>query len=113
MKAALGRGVLHNPGNIAYGNGKLAKELGAIGRLHATAIFPDYETGRKAIFAVLRKTDFQERTLARAISAWAPSEDHNDPIKYAAEVGLWTGLDMSRLVNSLSNAELPKFVDAI
>lgn len=45
----------NNPGNIGYGNGNLVKKLGAIGKAGGFAVFPDYETGRKAIFSVLKK----------------------------------------------------------
>jgi hypothetical protein len=104
---------LNNPGNIGYGNGKLVRTLGAIGRLHATAVFPDYETGRRAIFEVLKRPDYQERTLSNAIKAWAPSEDQNDPIAYSEQVHVWTGLDMERRVKDLNESELTSFVNAI
>jgi hypothetical protein len=57
----------NNPGNIGYGNGNLAKKLGAIGKAGGFAVFPNYETGRKAIFSVLKKDDFQGRTVSKAI----------------------------------------------
>lgn len=40
----------NNPGNIGYGNGKLVTKLGAIGKAGGFAVFPDYETRRRAIF---------------------------------------------------------------
>lgn len=65
-----------NPGNIAYGNGKLVKSLGAIGKAGGFAVFPDYATGRRAILGVLKQTTFQERTLLRAIEVWAPPHEN-------------------------------------
>jgi hypothetical protein len=102
-----------NPGNIGYGNGKLAKELGAIGKAGGFAVFPDYETGRRAVFLVLAEPDFQERTLAKAIEVWAPSEDRNDTEQYKRQVHAWTELDLNRKVKSLSKGELEGFVKAI
>lgn len=91
----------NNPGNIAYGNGKLVKELGAIGKAGGFAVFPDYATGRKAVFVVLRQTAFQARTLAKAIEAWAPEEHGNDTELYKRQVKDWTGLDPDRKVKVL------------
>lgn len=103
----------NNPGNVAYGNGKLVKELGAIGKAGGFAVFPDYETGRKAIFVVLRQSAFQARTLAKAIETWAPEEHGNDTELYKKQVKDWAGLDPSRKIKDLSEKELEIFVNAI
>lgn len=103
----------NNPGNIAYGNGKLVKELGAIGKAGGFAVFPDYETGRRAIFVVLKQPAYQLRTLAKAIETWAPEEDGNDPELYKKQAKAWSGLDPSRKVKDLSEKELEAFVKAI
>jgi hypothetical protein len=57
----------NNPGNIGYGDGKLVKKLGAIGKAGGFAVFPDYETGRKAIFGVLKKTTFNPEQWQRLL----------------------------------------------
>lgn len=62
----------NNPGNIGYGNGKLVTKLGAIGKAGGFAVFPDYETGRKAIFSVLKKDDFQGRTVSKIYRGMGP-----------------------------------------
>lgn len=103
----------NNPGNIGYGNGQLVKRLGAIGKAGGFAVFPDYETGRKAIFGVLKKDDFQSRTIAKALEVWAPKEDKNDPKKYKQFVLARTGIDLNRPIRSLSDAELTSIVNAI
>jgi hypothetical protein len=103
----------NNPGNISYGDGKLVKKLGAIGKAGGFAVFPDYETGRKAIFEVLKKDDFQSRTIAKALEIWAPKEDSNDPENYKKNLQRWTDIDLERLVSSLSNAELISIVNSI
>jgi hypothetical protein len=103
----------NNPGNIGYGNGKLATKLGAIGKAGGFAVFPDYETGRKAIFSVLKKDDFQGRTVSKAIEVWAPKEDGNNTELYKKHVQTWTQIVLTRQVNTLSEDELEKLVKAI
>jgi hypothetical protein len=103
----------NNPGNIGYGNGNLAKKLGAIGKAGGFAVFPNYETGRKAIFSVLKKDDFQGRTVSKAIEVWAPKEDGNNTELYKKHIQVWTQIDLTRLISSLSAEELEKLVKAI
>jgi hypothetical protein len=103
----------NNPGNIGYGNGKLVKSLGAIGQAGGFAVFPDYETGRKAIFSVLKKNDFQGRTVSKAIEVWAPKEHGNDTELYKKHIQAWTQIDLMRKVSSLSGEEIEKLVKAI
>lgn len=103
----------NNPGNIGYGNGNLAKKLGAIGKAGGFAVFPNYETGRKAIFSVLKKDDFQGRTVSKAIEVQAPKEDGNNTELYKKHIQVWTQIDLTRLISSLSAEELEKLVKAI
>jgi hypothetical protein len=103
----------NNPGNIGYGNGKLVTKLGAIGKAGGFAVFPDYQTGRRAIFSVLKKDDFQGRTVSKAIEVWAPKEHSNDTELYKKNVQSWTQIDLTKQVNSLSEEELEKLVKAI
>lgn len=103
----------NNPGNIGYGNGILAKKLGAIGKAGGFAVFPDYETGRKAIFSVLKKDDFQGRKVSKAIEVWAPKEDGNNTELYKKQVQAWTQIDLTRQVSSLTDDEMEKLVAAI
>jgi hypothetical protein len=103
----------NNPGNIGYGDGKLVKRLGAIGKAGGFAVFPDYETGRKAIFGVLKKDDFQSRTVARAIEVWAPKEDKNNPEMYKNFIFTNTRIDLNRQINTLTDMEIVNIVNAI
>jgi hypothetical protein len=103
----------NNPGNIGYGNGILVKRLGAIGKAGGFAVFPDYETGRTAIFGVLKQDSFQNRIVSKAIEVWAPKEDGNDTELYKKHIRLWTGIELSRQIKTLSNEELEKLVAAI
>lgn len=103
----------NNPGNIGYGNGSLVKKLGAIGKAGGFAVFPNYETGRKAIFSVLKKDDFQGRTVSKAVEVWAPKEHGNNTELYKKHIHVWTQIDLTRLISSLSAEELEKLVNAI
>ena len=73
----------------------------------------NYETGKKAIFEVLKKKDFQSRTISKALEVWAPEEDKNNPARYKQFVNARTGLDLNRQVSSLSETELSSLVNAI
>jgi hypothetical protein len=103
----------NNPGNIGYGNGILVKSLGAIGKAGGFAVFPNYDIGRAAIFGVLKQDRFQNRTVAKSIEAWAPKEDGNDTELYKKHIRLWTGIELSRQIKTLTNEELEKLVAAI
>lgn len=90
----------NNPGNIRKGD--YANSMGAIGDDGAFAVFPDYETGRKAkeslIFdsnkgkALSTKADYgaglgyKDKTLKQMIAAYAPPEDKNDLAAYQNKV---------------------------
>ena len=100
-----------NPGNI--GAGKLADQFGAIGRAGGFSVFPEYETGRKAIFRLLKISKYQSVTIAKAIEIYAPAEDKNDTARYKKLIQGFTGLDLNRKMSSLSDSELEKLVKAI
>jgi len=89
------------------------KEFGTIGKAKGFAVFPDYETGRRAEFLLLKTAKYQEFTLNQAIEAWAPEEDHNNTKRYQRDVHDWTQFDMNRKVKSLSKKELEIFVNAL
>ncbi|SDC28773.1 hypothetical protein [Acinetobacter boissieri] len=70
----------NNPGNIM--GGKFAKSQGAIGSDGRFAIFPDYETGRKAKKKLLFDTDsYKNLDLMGAIHRYAPPKE-NDTARY-------------------------------
>ena len=68
----------NNPGNIEYGT--YAKMMGAIGSDGRFAIFPDYETGRRAQERLLfESSSYKNLTLRQAIARWAPASENNVP----------------------------------
>ena len=92
--------------------GPFTRAHGAIGTDGRFAIFPDAATGWLAMWDRLQTDPYPGMTLNDAIAAWAPSNE-NDTAVYQAHVAAWTGLDMTRLVGSLSDLELAEFAAAI
>ena len=78
----------HNPGDIEYG--KFARDHGATGSDGRFAIFPDDETGYKALDALLASKAYAGLTIPQAIAKFAPSFE-NDTTGYTANVLKRTG----------------------
>ncbi len=102
----------NNPGNIKA-MGDFAKRHGSIGTADSFAIFPSYELGRQAIFALLKTKKYQAMTIWEAMKPYAPKEDGNDPDRYRALVRKFTGIDLSRKLSTLNDKELESLVNAI
>ncbi|EHK90260.1 integrating conjugative element protein [Aggregatibacter actinomycetemcomitans] len=101
----------NNPGNIRAG--AFAKAHGAIGvGPGGFAIFPDAETGARAIGALMRTKNYKNLSIADAIARYAPPSENNTAA-YQAAIRKQTGLDSSRKMGTLSDAELNRVVNAI
>ncbi|MDO5055277.1 MAG: hypothetical protein Q4D86_08155 [Pasteurella oralis] len=101
----------NNPGNIRAG--AFAKSLGAIGvGPGGFAIFPDAETGARAIGALMRTKNYNNLSIADAIARYAPPSENNTAA-YQSAIRKKTGLDSSRKMSTLSDAELSRVIDAI
>ena len=87
-----------NPGNLRVS--PYTQAMGALGPLGSIASFPDYETGKQALFQLitdacngeLRSYKKVGMTVLDFFSAYAPSSDGNNPIQYAKNVVEWCGL---------------------
>ncbi len=101
-----------NPGNIRSLGG-FALENGSIGRSDGFAIFPDYETGRRALVRLLRGKKYRDLSIFDAIASYAPALDGNDVANYRKLLKQWTKLDLSRKLKSLSAKEFQQVVDAV
>ena len=68
-----------NPGNI-ISRGNFAKNHGAIGKAGGFAIFPDYKTGRAALYNLLKIEKYQSLTISQVLEKYAPinSNDTKD-----------------------------------
>jgi hypothetical protein len=101
----------NNPGNIKYG--KFAEQYGAIQGQAATdggyfAIFPDLETGKKAMRDLLKGNGYKDLTVDAAMKRWSNSG-------YGAEV--WTNPDFDYMrgwrISSFSDAQIDSLIESM
>lgn len=92
----------NNPGNMEYGD--LAKKYGAVGTDGRFAVFPDYETGRRAKEALLFESGvYDGKTIISAIEKYAPLGDgNNNPEEYAKNVAAALGVSVNTPLSSLT-----------
>lgn len=101
----------NNPGNIIKSS--FARTHGAIGEAGRWAVFPDEETGLKAIIFLLRSDKYNNLTLKAAIHKWAPTSDGNKPDKYSDHVSKMTNIRSDSVISNLSDNDLYKIARAI
>ena len=102
----------NNPGNIRTSS--FTKKNGEIGQAGGFAIFPSLEIGMNAIKKLLRSKSYNNLTIEKAISRYAPNGDGNNNEKvYQKRLGQLTGLNINLVLNSLSNEQLDKVANAI
>lgn len=100
----------NNPGNIRYS--EFSRRAGAIGEAGGFAVFPDEETGMRAISQLLRSDSYNRLTIAGAISKYAPPVENNTAA-YHKQIQDLTGLSINRRMSDLSDAELERVATAI
>ncbi len=101
----------NNPGNIK--SGAHSRIHGSIGSIGGFAVFPTYDEGREALARLLKRRDYQEKTIFDMVSSYAPKEDQNDPEQYRKIIRQKTGLNIDRRLRDLSEKEILKLVQAI
>lgn len=102
----------NNPGNIRTSS--FTKKNGEIGQAGGFAVFPSLEIGMNAIKKLLRSKSYNNLTIEKAISRYAPNGDGNNNEKvYQKRLGDLTGLNINLVLNSLSNEQLDKVANAI
>lgn len=99
-----------NPGNIRYS--EFARKMGAIGQAGGFAVFPDEETGMRAISQLLRSDSYNRLTVAGAISRYAPPSENNTAA-YHRQIEKLTGLSINKRMSDLTDAELARVAGAI
>lgn len=100
----------NNPGNIEFGD--FAKKHGAIGSDGRFAVFPDYESGRKAKEGLIFDgKNYKDKTLSDAIARYAPPGE-NDTKAYQAAVLSAVGGQNKRM-GEYSPAERAQIMDAM
>lgn len=91
----------NNPGNIEYGD--FAKKQGAIGTDGRFAIFPTFEMGEKAQETLLFEgKNYKDKTIAQAISRYAPASDNNPTSAYINTVSSAVGVPPNTPLSSLT-----------
>ena len=94
----------NNPGNLVYG--PFAKKMGAIGSDGRFAIFPDVNTGRKAMSSLLSGPSYKNLSISDAIARYAPSFENNVPAYVKA-----AGLNPSLRIADLSQGQFNTLLD--
>lgn len=94
----------NNPGNIRPG--RFTNGAGGIGQAGNFAVFPDEQVGMDAIVKLLKTSNYQNKTLAGAISTWAPPSDGNNTSAYQQRVSQATGTPLDTPMRNLSDAQL-------
>jgi hypothetical protein len=95
----------NNPGNLRYGSTDAATDDGALGRdKGGFGIFPDYETGHKAMIAWWQKKADKGQTIKEALKAYAPPGE-NDLERYLNGVEKATGESRDTLISELTAEE--------
>lgn len=101
----------NNPGNIIYGS--FARENGAMAKgTRSFAVFPDAESGRAALVALLKTDKYNNLTISRAIEKYAPPKE-NDVELYRRKLRKMTGLNLNIKICDLDTAQLERVTDAI
>lgn len=100
----------NNPGNIRMSD--FAVTHGAIGSEGDFAIFPTYDIGYKAIVALLSGASYRSLSVYAAIRKYAPPIENNTA-NYQKQVKKYTGLDINRIISTLSPMEVQRVADAI
>ena len=95
----------NNPGNIRSSSKK-------IGMAGGFAVFKDYNTGFSAIVDLLQSNTYSVLTINDAISRYAPPVE-NDTKNYQEMLTKFTGVESSRVINTLTNEEVSNVARAI
>jgi uncharacterized membrane protein YgcG len=100
----------NNPGNIEAG--AFADAHGAIGSDGRFAIFPDADTGMRALQSLLTSSSYQGLTIEEAMEQYAPASE-NDTAAYTAFIANNVGVDPTTNMSDLTATQLAAFADAI
>ncbi len=100
----------NNPGCVRYSD--FIATQGAIGQAGGFAVFPDEETGMRALAALLRSNGYRNLTIADAIFKYAPPHENNTDV-YKSRIRNMTGLQISLRIRDLTDAQIRRVVNAI
>lgn len=100
----------NNPGNIRYS--QFARNHGAIGMAGGFAVFADIVSGQAALLSLLSGPTYIGLTISAAISRYAPPNENNTA-NYERLIARLTGLEITRVLNTLTAGELRLVASAI
>lgn len=100
----------NNPGCLRYSDFTVSQ--GAIGEAGGFAVFPDEETGMKAISVLLKSDKYNKLTISQAISKYAPPHE-NDTSSYNNNLRKITGLPITKKLIDLDEDQVTNVVKAI
>lgn len=104
----------NNPGALIYKDRGFAIRMGAIGfTSKGVAIFPNAEIGRNACLTVLKRSEYQAKTLAQAMEKYAPSSDGNNPTSYAARLARAIGVTTNTYLRDMSDIQIQRMAEGI
>lgn len=98
-----------NPGNLV--SGKVSKRNGAIGKADRFAVFPDYETGHRALLDSLLN-EHGNKDISALMNVYAPPKE-NQTKKYIAFIRERTGVKGNKKIRDFPPAEFEKLWQAI
>jgi hypothetical protein len=97
----------NNPGNLRAT--PFARRHGAIGSAGGFAVFPDYQTGRNALSALLRGRTYRNLTIHQMVSRYTETDQQ----AYRRCLQRYSGLNLNRRIRELTEAEFQRLLDAI
>lgn len=100
----------NNPGNIR--SGAFADSHGAIGSNKGFAVFPDEDTGRKALGDLLNSKDYQSLSVGDAIKKYAPPSE-NDTGAYTKNVESISGIKADQPMSALTPDQKEQLINAV
>lgn len=98
----------NNPGNVRPAKA----HPGQIGEARNFAVFPDQDTGKRAMVAQLKRPLYATKTLEQAISTYAPKSE-NDTERYIQFVSKRSGIDRKTRLHDLNDDQLMRVVEAM
>ena len=100
----------NNPGCLRYSEFTAAN--GAIGTAGGFAVFPDEQTGMRAICALLKSDGYRNLTISQAIFKYAPPHENNTE-NYKATLRRLTGLQITTKLRDLTDEQISRVAAAI
>ena len=100
----------NNPGCIRYSQNMIA--LGAIGKADGFAVFPNEETGMRAIKSLLLSDSYRNLNISSAINKYAPPHENNTA-HYISSLCNIVGVSRTTKLCELNDEQMTSVVNAI